>query len=235
MDRTLQKWPNVLVLLRHGQSLYNEERELVNRGVLTTYSDRIKKLRDADFPLSLKGAAQAKNAGDFLKKQYGHFDVIFTSPFVRAEKTARLVAEQFSDAKFIVEERIREKEFGVADGLTSNELKKFYPYEFARKQKEKKYYYRPPGGESYPDVNLRIWSFLNTLVREHAQSNVLIVSHSAVMLCFRKLLEKFNEADLLRIDKEDELKNCGIISYRYDPCLKPKPTLKLEFYNKVAY
>lgn len=229
-----QKWPNVLVLLRHGQSLYNEERELVNRGILKTYSDKLKQLRDADYPLSSKGAAQAKSAANFFKKQYGNFDVIFTSPFVRAEKTAQFVAEKFPDAKFVIEERIREKEFGIADGLTAEELKKFYPREYERKQKEKKYYYRPPGGESYPDVNLRIWSFLNTLVREHARSNVLVISHSAVMLCFRKLLEKFNEADLLRIDKEDELKNCGIISYRYDPRLKPKPKLKLEFYNKVV-
>ncbi|MBI2121587.1 MAG: histidine phosphatase family protein [Candidatus Sungbacteria bacterium] len=234
MEQQTQKWPNVLVLLRHGQSLYNEERELVNRGILNIYSDALKNLRDADYPLSAKGLTQAKKAADFLKKQYGSFDVIFSSPFVRAEKTARIVAEKFIDANFVIEERIREKEFGIADGLTAEELNKFYPREYERKQKEKKYYYRPPGGESYPDVNLRLWSFLNTLVREHARSKVLIVSHSAVMLCFRKLLEKLNEADLLRIDKEDELKNCGIISYRYDPRLKPKPKLKLEFYNKTA-
>ncbi|KKU05778.1 MAG: hypothetical protein UX07_C0013G0026 [Parcubacteria group bacterium GW2011_GWA2_45_30] len=233
MEQQTQKWPNALVLLRHGQSRYNEERELVNRGVLKTYSAALKAMRDADYPLSAQGVNQAKKTARFLKKHYGRFDIIFTSPFARALKTAQIVARQFPTAQFIIEERIREKEFGIADGLTAEELKEFFPHEYARKQKEKKYYYRPPGGESYPDVNLRIWSFLNTLVREHARTNILIVSHSAVMLCFRKLLEKLDETDLLRIDKDDELKNCGIISYHYDPHLKPKPKLKLEFYNKI--
>ena len=192
-------------------------------------------MRDADYPLSATGIEQTRKTARFLKDNGYNFDVIFTSPFERALNTVKIIAEQFPSAKLIIEERIREKEFGIADGLTSDELKKYFPHEYARKQKEKKYYYRPPGGESYPDVNLRLWSFLNTLVREYSQTNVLVVSHSAVMLCFRKLLEKFNEVDLLRIDKEDELKNCALISYRYDPELKPKPKLKLEFYNKVAY
>lgn len=235
MELLTQKWPNNLILVRHGQSRYNEERELVNRGILKTYSAELKAMRDADFPLSAKGINQSEKTACFLKKQYRNFDVIFTSPFERTVKTAKIITVQFPTARLIIEERIREKEFGIADGLTSEELKAFFPHEYTRKQKEKKYYYRPPGGESYPDMNLRIWSFLNTLVREYARMNVLIVAHSAVMLCFRKLLEKFNEADLLRIDREDELKNCGIISYRYDPRLKPKPKLKLEFYNKITY
>ena len=47
-----QKWPNNLVLVRHGLSIYNEERELINRGVLKTYSSKIKSLRNADIPFS---------------------------------------------------------------------------------------------------------------------------------------------------------------------------------------
>lgn len=229
-----QKWPNRLVLVRHGQSRYNEERELINRGILQTYTAGVKDIRNADLPLSAAGRAQTEKTALFLKRRYRSFDTIFTSPFKRARDTARIIAKKFPRAQFTVEERLREKEFGVVDGLTPGELRALFLFEYARKKKEKKYYYRPIGGESYPDVNLRIWSFLNTLVREHAKMDVLVVSHSAVLLCFRKLLEKFNEEDLLNIDKKDELKNCGIISYRYDAALKPKPKLKLEFYNKIA-
>jgi len=230
-----QKWPTRLVLVRHGQSQYNEERELVNRGILKTYTKKIKGMRNADIPLSSKGKTQARQTGKFLKKKYKYFDLIFVSPFRRARDTAKIIAERFPQARFIIEERVREKEFGITDGLTPYELAKLFPYEFSRKQKEKKYYYRPIGGESYPDINLRLWAFLSSVVREYPRMNILVVSHSAVMLGFRKILEKLEEKTLLKIDKEDELRNCAIISYKYDPDLKPKPKMRLEFYNKIAW
>lgn len=234
-QKIIQKWPNRLVLVRHGPSLYNEERELINRGVLKTYSKRMKGLRNADIPLSKKGREQAQKTGRYLKKIHKHFDVIFASPFVRAYETARIIMKNFHRAPVLIDERIREKEFGIADSLTPEELKTLFPFEAARKLKEKKYYYRPIGGESYPDVNLRVWAFLNMIVREYPKTNVLVVSHSAVMLGFRKVLEKLREQELLSIDEEDELKNCAIISYGFDPDLKPKPKMQLEYYNKVAW
>ncbi|KKS75796.1 MAG: Phosphoglycerate mutase family protein [Candidatus Azambacteria bacterium GW2011_GWA2_42_9] len=233
--KIIQKWPDNLVLVRHGQSIYNEERELINRGVLKTYTKNIKDVRNADIPLSKKGREQAAKTAEFLKNHYKNFDIIFASPFERALETAKIIAKKFPKSRFIIEERIREKEFGIADGLTADELKTLFPYEYERKQKEKKYYYRPIGGEAFTDVNLRIWSFLNTLVREYPKTNILIVSHSAVMMSFRKLLEKFDEETLLEIDKKDMIKNCAMISYRFDSNLKPKPKLNLEFYNKIAW
>jgi len=230
-----QKWPNNLVLVRHGLSIYNEERELINRGVLTTYSSKIKGLRNADIPLSVKGKYQARKTGVFLAKEFGRFDAVFASPFKRALDTAKLIAGSLPKTRIIIEERVREKEFGIADGLTREEIKTLFPYEYFRKLKEKKYYYRPIGGESYPDVNLRIWSFLNTLVREYSKKNVLVVSHSAVMLCVRKLLEKLTEKQVLDINRNDDVKNCAIISYRFNSDLKPKPKMSLDIYNKIVW
>src|SRR3989338_11176842 len=96
MEQQTQTWANALVLLRHGQSRYNEERELVNRGVLKTYSAALKAMRDADYPLSTQGADQAQKAARFLKKHYGCFDIIFTSPFARAFKKAPDVGRAIS-------------------------------------------------------------------------------------------------------------------------------------------
>lgn len=231
----MQKWPEVLVLVRHGQSLFNQEKELINRGILQTHTQRLRHTRNADLPLSTLGKKQAEATAKWLKREYKEFDVIFASPFERAEQTARIIARKFPSARFIVEERLREKEVGVIDGLTTEEVGRLFPHEYERKKKEGKYYYRPSGGESYPDVNLRVWSFLTTLVREHATERILIVSHSVVMLAFRKLLEKLSEAALLKIDQESEIKNCGMIAYRFDPSRKPKPKLGLEFYNKIAH
>jgi|SRR3989344_1741555 len=230
-----QKWPELLVLVRHGQSIYNNERELVNRGVLKTYTVKIKSTRDADLPLSNLGKRQAQKTGLYLKKKYKNFDLIFASPYKRAHDTAKIIAHGFPKARFVVEERIREKERGITDGLTHDEIKTLFPSEYARRQKENKYYFRPIGGESYPDINLRTWSFLSSIVREYAGAKILVVCHSAVILSFRKNLEKFSEAEVLRINKEDDVKNCAVISYRYDPNLKPKPKMKLDVYNKIAW
>ena len=230
-----QKWPNRLVIVRHGQSIYNEERELINRGVLITYTRNVKDIRNADVRLSGVGEKQAAKTAVGLKKDYGNFDLIFASPFRRACHTARIIARRFPKARFVIEERVREKEFGIADGLTPEEIKGRFPYEFERKQKEKKYYYRPIGGESYPDVNLRVWSFLSSMVREYSGKNILVVCHSAVMLSFRKLMEKFTEAELLEIDRTDDLKNCAVLSYKYDPNLKPKSKMILKTHNKIYW
>jgi len=76
-----------------------------------------------------------------------------------------------------------------------------------------KYYYRPPGGESYPDVNLRVHSFLGTLVRERAGGRVLVVTHSVVVLCFRRLLERMEEHEVLDLDRRDEVRNASLLVY----------------------
>ena len=230
-----QKWPNRLVIVRHGLSIYNEERELINRGVLKTYTRNVKDIRNADVQLSMTGQKQAAKTAIGLKKEYGNFDLIFASPFRRAYHTAKIIAGRFPKARFIIEERVREKEFGIADCLTPEEIKDRFPYEFERKIKEKKYYYRPIGGESYPDVNMRVWSFLTSIIREYSGKNILVVCHSAVMLSFRKLLEKFTEAELLKINQTDDIKNCAILTYEYNPKLGPKSKMILKRRNKIYW
>ena len=91
-----------------------------------------------------------------------------------------------------------------------------------------KYWHWPPGGESRPDVALRVQSFLGTLTRDYRQKNVLIVCHSVVVLIFRRLLERWDEKDYLKVDKEEDVKNCSFTIYDYD-CDKNK--LVLNGYN----
>ena len=78
----------------------------------------------------------------YLVFLFKKFDIIFASPFTRAHDTAKIIAKKLPKTRFVVEERIREKEFGIADGMTPAELKELFPFEYARKQKQKKYYYR---------------------------------------------------------------------------------------------
>lgn len=131
-----------------------------------------------------------------------------------------------------MEERIREIEFGILDGLTSEGIQARFPEEYERRNREGKYWYRPPEGESRPDVAIRVHSFLGTLTRDYRNKSVLVVCHSVVVLVFRRLLERWNEDEYLKIDREQDVLNCSITAYRYHP---NKGKLILDCYNKVSH
>ncbi|MGC1294191.1 MAG: histidine phosphatase family protein [Alloacidobacterium sp.] len=132
----------------------------------------------------------------------------------------------------VIEERLREIEFGILDGLTPEGVRAKYPEEVARRQKEGKYWYRPPGGESRPDVALRLQSFLDTLTRDYQGKRVILICHSVVVLMFRRLLERWDEADYLKVDKENDVKNCSITTYKFN---RDRWKLLLDDYNAVGH
>lgn len=224
-----QKWPDLLVIVRHGQSERNVAKEQAKAaGTSVVWASGV---RDVDTPLTPLGVQQAIATGQFLSKD--SFDVIFSSPYMRTLQTSQHIAEQLPAVpRIILEERIREIEFGVLDGLTHQGVRERYPEEWARREREGKYWYRPPGGESRPDVALRVHSFLGTLTRDYRQRKVLVVCHSVVVLIFRRLLERWDEAKYMEVDSEDDVLNCGITTYRYDP---ETHRLNLDCYNTICY
>ena len=228
--RVEQKWPSHLVIVRHGQSERNAAKDAA-KAAGRPYINKTG-LRDVDTPLTELGRKQAVATGKFLKSRF-QFDVAFTSPYKRTIETTDGILGAFVKKPAIVqEERIREVEFGVLDGLTWSGVKQKYPEEFARRQREGKYWYRPPGGESRPDVALRVHSFLGTLARDYRQKSVLVVCHSVVVLIFRRLLERWGEAEYLQVESEDDVLNCSMTAYRYDA---KTGKLRLDEYNTVCY
>ncbi len=225
-----QKWPTALVIVRHGQSEKNVAKDRAWReGAEDVFAGGV---RDADVPLTSFGVEQALATGDFLKDKLT-FDVVFSSPYLRTLQTTQHMLTRFAVAPpVILDERIREIEFGILDGLTWHGVRKRYPEEFERRNREGKYWYRPPGGESRPDVALRVHSFLGTLTRDYSRKNVLVVCHSVVVLIFRRLLERWDEAKYMKVDKESDVLNCGVTAYRFDPKSKK---LVLDYYNSICY
>jgi broad specificity phosphatase PhoE len=230
MDSQSQKWPNLLVIVRHGQSERNLAKQQAKAsGMGPVWSSGV---RDADTPLTPLGAKQAITTGQFLRDK-ADFDVIFSSPYMRTLQTSQHILEQLATTpRLILEERIREIEFGILDGLTRNGILERYPEEWSRREREGKYWYRAPGGESRPDVALRVHSFLGTLTRDYRGKSVLVVCHSVVVLIFRRLLERWDEAKYMEVDREDDVLNCGITIYRYDA---ETGRLNLDCYNTVCY
>jgi len=117
----------------------------------------------------------------------------------------------------ILDERLREREFGVFDGLTTLGIREKFPEEASHRTKMGKFYHRPPGGESWADVILRLRSMLNTINLQYADKRVLVVAHQVVVLCMRYILEELTEAQILAIDKQAEILNCGICAFDFEP------------------
>jgi len=229
-----QKWMNHLLIVRHGESQRNVGKQAAQAAGKLEYGGGV---RDMDVALTACGVRQADVTGKFLSQTF-RFDRAFVSPYLRTVQTAQLMIKHSKQpVELIIEERIREKEFGILDGLTKKGIHEKYPDEEHRRERDGKYYYRPPGGESYPDVALRVHSFIGTMVRECARQSVLVVCHSVIVLAFRRLLERLTELELLAIDRdpEQDVCNCSVTWYEFDPRAGDRGRLVLREFNGVHY
>lgn len=228
-------WPRRLWLVRHGESIGNVARQAaMNAGLTEINIDH----RDIDVPLSALGETQATALGRWFERNRGDGlpEVVLASPYVRAQNTARLIVEHggFGDAEFILDERLREKEFGILDRLTTAGIQQKYPDQVKARSLLGKFYHRPPSGESWCDVVLRLRSLMDTVALHYAGQDVLIVSHQVVVLCLRYLLERLTEEQILSIDREGDVANCSITEYRFDAQSGKRGDLLLERYNFVT-
>ena len=210
--------PSALWLLRHGQSLGNVARDAARApGTLTLdIADR-----DMDVPLSELGRRQASAFGRWLGEQPldERPEVVLTSPYVRAVQTAELVlaAAEMSELKVHLDERLRERELGILDLLTREGVIAKHPEEAARRERLGKFYHRPPGGESWVDVALRLRSLRDSISLEHDGRRVLIVTHEVVIVMIRYLLEDLDEKTALGLSAAARLANCSLTTYRTGP------------------
>jgi broad specificity phosphatase PhoE len=61
-----------------------------------------------------------------------------------------------------------------------------------------------------------------------------VVSHQVVVLCMRYLVENMTEEQILAIDREGDIANCGLTEYRFDPGLGKDGGLRLTRFNFTA-
>ncbi len=232
-----QKWPDTLWIVRHGESAGNVARDAATKAGLPVIDIPT---RDVDVPLSALGERQATALGRWFAElpPDQRPTVMLTSPYARAHRTAELVRETArispGDAPLIVDERLREKEFGILDRLTRIGIQEKYPDQAEFRRILGKFYHRPPGGESWCDVILRLRSVIDTVTREYSRERVMFVCHSVVVLCFRYLLERMTEEQILAIDRAEEIANCSVTSYAFDPALGKHGKLAPRLFNHVA-
>jgi len=231
-----QKWPSYVWIVRHGESAGNIARHAAEAAQLPAVDIAT---RDCDVPLSELGERQADALGVWFADM-PHAErptVILASAYLRARETADRIRQQIGEGAppLIFDERLREREFGILDRLTKVGIAIHQPQQAELRKLLGKFYHRPPGGESWCDIILRLRSVIDSMSIEFAGERVLIVCHSVVVLCFRYLFERMTEDEILEIDHTHEVANCSVTAYANDPKRARRgAAMALDRFNFVA-
>ena len=203
--------PASLTVVRHAESQGN----VANARARAAEAHQLElDVRDADIDLSDNGTRQA----DALGRWFGSLasderpTLVLSSPYRRALHTAtRTVGD--TGLEIIVDERLRERELGLFDGLTGRGIRDRYAEEAERRTRIGKFYYRPPQGESWADVVLRVRSLFADLRTGFADARIWVFSHQAVIMSLRHVLEGLDEKETLDLDRRLTIGNASVTTY----------------------
>ncbi len=228
--------PACLWVVRHGQSAGNLARDAAEAARERRFELGA---RDMDVPLSELGERQAEALGRWLAEAGPAAlpDLVVTSPYRRATATAEAALRACGLAgavELIVDERLRERELGTLEGMTRYGIEHHHPDQAAMMTAVGKFYHRPPCGESWCDVIHRLRNFIDGLCRDHRDRRVLVVCHGVVVMCFRYLLERLSERELLAIDAQHQIANCSVTRYERVPGSTRTAALELREFNLTA-
>lgn len=201
-----------LVLLRHGESVWNKE----NRFTGWT-----------DVDLSEKGVKEAENAGKLLKDKGYTFDVSFTSILKRANRTLEIVLKEMNlNIPVYYSYRLNERHYGALQGLNKDEMRKKFGDEQVHIWR-RSYDVRPPelskDDERYPgndpkykdltpeelplteclkDTLERVLPYYNNEIKKHLEKkeNVLVVAHGNSLRSIIKYLENISDEDIMNVE-----------------------------------
>ena len=181
-----------LYLVRHGET---------EGSALKRY------LGSIDVPLSKKGVQQVSEVSAFIREdlktlgasqhssylkevhhtphtdkesglKQGALQAVYSSDLSRAMKSGQIVAEPYALPVVVVPE-LRERSFGIWEGMTFSEIKETYASEFEA-WAGNPLKYSPPGGESTIDVHGRVIRALDMILSNHRGDRIAIVAHGGV-------------------------------------------------------
>ena len=201
-----------LILLRHGQSLWNMENKFTGW---------------TDVDLSKNGISEAKNAGVLLKKNSFSFDLVYTSCLKRANLTMDICLNEMclTDTEAIYDWRLNERHYGALQGLNKSETAKKYgkeqvfiwrrsydtpppPLELNDKRhpaNDPKYNNISallPSSESLEDTYKRLFPLLTKKILKQVKlrRKILIVAHGNSLRAVVKYLDKISNDEIVNIN-----------------------------------
>ncbi len=177
-----------LVLVRHGQSQWNE------KNLFTGWKDP---------DLTEKGEKEAKEAGLALKESGYKFDIMFTSVLLRAKRTGKLILEQMGqeDLKTFENEALNERNYGDLAGLNKDDVRKKWGEDQVHKWR-RSFDIAPPGGESLKMTAERVLPYFEEtilpLLKE--KSDILVAAHGNSLRALVMQLDKLNSDEVVKLE-----------------------------------
>ncbi|MEJ6950413.1 alpha-ribazole phosphatase [Natronospora cellulosivora (SeqCode)] len=153
-----------LLLLRHVETKANSDKKYIGHST-SEYT--------------AKGQKDIAMILEFLAKE--DFDKIYSSPLPRTVKLAELISKKY-DRQLIVDETLKEMNFGIFEGKTYQELEKEYQNQWQKWTKDY-LHYRIPEGESCMDVYQRVSLFIDNL-KSNKEEKLLIITHGGIIQTF---------------------------------------------------
>ena len=177
-----------LVLVRHGQSQWNE------KNLFTGWKDP---------DLTEKGEKEAIKAGLALKESGYKFDIMFTSVLLRAKRTGKLILEQMGqeDLKTFENEALNERNYGDLVGLNKDDARKKWGEDQVHKWR-RSFDIAPPGGESLKMTAERVLPYFEEtilpLLKE--KSDILVAAHGNSLRALVMQLDKLNSDEVVKLE-----------------------------------
>ena len=177
-----------LVLVRHGQSEWNE------KNLFTGWKDP---------KLTPRGVDEAIKAGKELKEAGYSFDKMFTSDLFRAQDTGRIILEQMNLASIevIKDISLNERNYGDLAGLNKDEARKEWGEDQVHIWR-RSFDIPPPGGESLRDTADRVLPyFRENIIPELIQGlNILVAAHGNSLRALVMELEEISSEEIVELE-----------------------------------
>jgi 2,3-bisphosphoglycerate-dependent phosphoglycerate mutase len=184
MSRNLTR----LCLIRHGETAWNAQRRIQGQ---------------IDIELNAEGLRQAQAAGDYLKDE--QFAALYASDLARAWVTAQRIG-RVAGLPIRPAPELRERKYGLFEGLTYEEAGQRHPECFARMEARQPDFAFPEGGESLRQLYERVVDRLREIAAAHQGETVAVVTHGGVL----DIVNRFVRGNDLSVPRDFHVPNAGL-------------------------
>mgnify|MGYP001591241611 CR=1 FL=1 len=196
-----------LTFVRHAQSIGN---------TMSQDERAACEVANHAYPLTDMGRQQASMAGKYLNERLNQNwpEFYCQSTFLRTQETLSIVLAELGTPVVVplIDSRLDEKWDGIFHELSKSDIEKLYPEQVRLRKRSGYYHYRAPGGESCPDTEIRIRSFINESNLD--DKHVLVAGHGRWFLILQKILHNLSVEQFLELKKKG-VDNCSVTEYDF--------------------
>lgn len=153
-----------IYLVRHGQNIDNLN------GILNGHRDE---------PLTSLGESEAKTTASHIKELGLKFDVVYSSPLIRAYNTAEIITDTLQLEKPIILNDLIERNFGVITGEPISRIVELCSPDIIQTETGT-YFLSPEGAETFPQLMERALNVIEYLKENYSDASILLVTHGDI-------------------------------------------------------